>query len=85
MKAQRESAEIIAKPLFTIYQHSWPTKEVPEDWSLANMTSIYKRGCKEDVENYRLVSLTSVPGKAMEQTVLRKNPEHLENTLRHRV
>ena len=34
---------------------------VPEDWSLASMTPIYKKGCKEDPGNYRPVSLTLVP------------------------
>ena len=31
----REKVEVIAKPLSIMYQHSWSTGEVPEDWSLA--------------------------------------------------
>ena len=61
-----ELAGVIAGPLSAIYQHSWLSGEVPEDWRLANVTPIYKKGRKEDLGNYKPVSLTSVPGKAME-------------------
>ncbi|KFQ33117.1 hypothetical protein N332_14752, partial [Mesitornis unicolor] len=66
----KELAEVLAKPLFIIYQQSWLTGEVPVDWRLANVTPIYKKGRKEDPGNYRPVSLTSVPGKTMEQIIL---------------
>jgi len=57
---------VIAEPLSAIYQHSWLSGEVPEDWRLADVTPIYQKGRKEDLRNYRPVSLTSVPGKVME-------------------
>jgi len=53
------------------------TGEVPEDWRLANVTPIYKKGCREDPGNYRPVSLTSVLGKIMEQVVLREITQHV--------
>ncbi|KFW68850.1 hypothetical protein AS28_04328, partial [Pygoscelis adeliae] len=67
----RELAEELAKPLSIIYQQSWLTGEVPDDWRLANVMPIYKKGRKEDPGNYRPVSLTSVPGKIMERIILR--------------
>ena len=39
------------------------------DWRVASVTPIYKKGRKEDPGNYRRVSLTSVPGKVMEQVI----------------
>ncbi|KAK4806969.1 hypothetical protein QYF61_027336 [Mycteria americana] len=53
--------ELLTKPLSIICQQSWLTGEVPVDWRLANVTHIYKKGRKEDLGNYRPVSLTSVP------------------------
>jgi len=58
--------EELAKPLFIIYQQSWLTGEVPDDWRIAKVTPINKKGQKEDSGNYRSVSLTSVPRKIME-------------------
>jgi len=65
----RELAEELAKPLSIISQQSQLTGEVPDDWRLATVTPIYKKGWKEDPNNYRPVSLTSGPGKTMKQFI----------------
>ncbi|OWK62811.1 hypothetical protein RLOC_00008152 [Lonchura striata] len=62
-RVMRELADELVKPLSIIYQHSWLTDEVPEDWKLANVTLIHKTSGKEDPGNYRPVILTSVPSK----------------------
>jgi len=65
----RELSEVLTKQLSIIYQQFWLAREVLVDWRLANVTPIYKKGWKEDPGNYRPVSLTSVPGKVMEQII----------------
>jgi len=47
----------------------WQSGEVPEDWRKANVTSVFKKGKKEDPGNYRLVGLTLIPGTVMEQII----------------
>ncbi|KAK4830017.1 hypothetical protein QYF61_008280 [Mycteria americana] len=75
----KELADVLTKPLSIIYQQSWLTGEVPADRRLANVTPVFKKGGKEDPGNYRPVSLTSVPGKLMEQIILSAITWHVEN------
>ncbi|KAK4830597.1 hypothetical protein QYF61_012023 [Mycteria americana] len=75
----KELADVLTKPLSIIYQQSWLTGEVPADWRLANVTPIYKKDQKEDPGNHRPVSLTSVPGKLMEQIILSAITQHVED------
>ena len=78
----RELAEELAKPLSIIYLQSWLSGEVPVDWQLANVTPIYKKGRRADPGNYRPVSLTSVPGKLMEQIILTVITQHFRASRR---
>ncbi|KAK4826152.1 hypothetical protein QYF61_005725 [Mycteria americana] len=58
---------------------SWLTGEVPVDWRLANVMPIYKKDWKEDLGNCRPVSLTSVPGKVMEQIIMSVIMRHIQD------
>jgi len=75
----REPAEELAKPLSIISQQSWLTGEVPDDWRIASVTSIYKKGWKEDPANYRLVSLTAVTGKIMQRFIQSALTRHVKD------
>jgi len=54
---------------------------VPEDWRRANVTPVFKKGKKEDPGNYRPVSLTSIPGKVMEQLILEVTNKQVEEIM----
>lgn len=80
----RELPDAIAKPFSIIFERSWRTEEVPEDWRKDNVTPVFKKAKKENLGNYRSVNLTSVPGKVMEQLIRDVISTHVkENGFHH--
>ena len=59
-------AKELAIPLSHIFECSMATGVVPEDWRIANVAVINKKGPKKECGNYRPVSLTSQVSKVME-------------------
>ncbi len=57
----------------------WLLGEVLTDWKKGNITPIYNRGWKEDLGNYRQVSLISASGKVMKQILPEEMLRHMED------
>ena len=55
-----------------IFQQSYDTGTLPDEWKTAHIVPIFKKGNRTDPANYRPVSLTSVPCKVME-TIIKEN------------
>ncbi|CAJ0965937.1 unnamed protein product [Ranitomeya imitator] len=49
----RELSNVIDKPLFLIFRDSIATGSVPQDWRIANVVPIFKKGSKSEPGNYR--------------------------------
>lgn len=57
----------MAIPLSEIFRRSFEDSCVPRAFKQANVTPIFKKGCKVTAGNYRPISLTSVPCKVQEK------------------
>ncbi|KAJ7417868.1 hypothetical protein WISP_62321 [Willisornis vidua] len=74
-----ELADVVLKPLMMIFEWSLESREVTGDWKLVIVVLIIKKGTKEDPEIYRPVSLTSVPSRVLEKTILQRIVKHLKD------
>ena len=75
----KETAIEIAPALTAIFRSSLTSGNVPEDWRTAYVTPVYKKGERYKPENYRPISLTSIPCKIMEHIVVSHIMNHAEN------
>ncbi|CAB3994070.1 Hypothetical predicted protein [Paramuricea clavata] len=73
----KETAQQIAPSLTLLFNKSINSGVVPDEWKLANVVPVYKRGEKEDVQNYRPISLLCIVSKLLERCVLKHIWEHL--------
>jgi hypothetical protein len=68
----------LAPALTYIYQKSITAGEVTDDWEMAHVVPIFKKGDKSKSSNYRPVSLTSICSKLMEHILHSNIMSHFE-------
>ena len=75
----KEVSKEISGVLSMIFQQSYNAGRIPDDWSAARISAIYKKGDKSTPANYRPVSLTCILCKLMEHVVCSQMGSHLDN------
>jgi hypothetical protein len=73
-----DHAHLLAPMVSHLFQQSFNSGTIPQDWKSALVSAIYKKGPKSDPANYRPISLTCVLCKVMEHIVVSHLSKHLD-------
>ena len=76
----REVRQVLSQPLALLYRRSLDLGTVPDEWKLARVVPIFKKGDKSNPGNYRPVSLTAVTCKILESLIRDRLLQHLSES-----
>lgn len=65
----KKCAKTLASPIATIFNISLQKSEFPSCWKMAHIVPIHKKGSRNNVENYRGISILSTIAKVFEKLV----------------
>jgi hypothetical protein len=65
----KQCIQLIKEPLTYIYNVSLNSGVFPNEWKMAKVKPLYKKGDRYDIKNYRPISLISVFAKLLERLV----------------
>jgi hypothetical protein len=77
MRILKDGASILRSPLSALFGRIYEKKEIPEQWKVAKIIPLHKKGNKQDVANYRPISNLCSVSKVFEK-LIQKRLEKLE-------
>ena len=73
-------ADIIAFPLSILYNKCVSAGYFPDSLKIAKVIPIYKKGIKDNIENYRPISILPILSKIFEKVIKTRISSFIENT-----
>jgi hypothetical protein len=79
--ALKIGAKLLTRSLCNLFNYSIISGNIPNEWKMARVVPVYKKGDKSDVSNYRPISLLPVVSKILERCILNKLQPKLQHNL----
>ena len=68
--------------LYSLFEEIWEKEEIPAEWKEGYLIKIPKKGDLSRCDNYRGITLLSVPGKVLNRIILERMKGTVDQTLR---
>ena len=74
---------LAAETLLPLFIAIWEKKEIPEDWNKGTIIKIPKKGNLQDCNNWRGITLLSIPSKILAKVIIMRISEAVDKKLRN--
>ncbi|XP_012939400.1 uncharacterized protein LOC106012114 [Aplysia californica] len=74
--------ELTATILHPLFKTIWEGEQIPEDWSTGVIVKVPKKGALRDCNNWRGITLLSVPSKIMAKIIINRMSDAVDSYLR---
>ncbi|VDP40803.1 unnamed protein product [Schistosoma margrebowiei] len=81
-EALKSDIEATTNMLYLLFKKIWEEEQVPMDWKEGHLVKIPKKGDLSKCENYRGITLLSIPGKVLNRVLLNRMKDVVDAQLR---
>ena len=81
-EALKTNSETSAEMLLPLFEKIWSTEEIPTEWKDGHIIKLPKKGDLSNCENYRGITLLSIPGRIFNRILLERMRNAVDNNLR---
>ncbi|VDO61815.1 unnamed protein product, partial [Schistosoma curassoni] len=81
-EALKSDIEVTKNMLHLLLKKIWEEEQVPMDWEEGHLIKIPKKGDLSKCENYRGITLLSVPGKVFDRVLMNRMKDAVDSQLR---
>ena len=78
----KTQSNMVTRKLEEVFKIIWKNEEIPEDWQKEDIIKLPKKGDLENCNNWRGVTLLSVPSKVLGRVIIVRIRDALDNKLR---